>query len=247
MDPRLAMPFSVMTIIISVPFAIIIFSLIATFWGGSIRFTTAMLWAIGMLVEFLFGGVTGIINGSAAADIYVHDTYYVVSHFHFTLFPAVFYGMFAGLYYWWPKFFGRYLDERLGKVHFWGTTVFFNLTFIPMMLLGIAGHQRRVADPRIFSYLSGSHKMHLLSTYGIYGLWLFQVPFIVAFFKGLCGKKTATRNPWQGTTMEWVAPSPPGHGNFEVQPVCYRGPYEHNMPGAAEDYVPQWEPDVKSA
>lgn len=242
MDPRLAAPFSITTIIISVPFAIVIFSFIATLWGGSIKYTVAMLWAVGMLAEFLIGGVTGIINGCAATDIYVHDTLYVVAHFHYTLFPAVFYGMFAGIYYWWPKMFGRMLDERLGKIHFWGTTVFFNLTFMPMLLLGITGHQRRVADPRILSYLSGSHTLHLLSTYGIYGLWLYQIPFIIAFAKGLIGKRTAERNPWRGATLEWLAPSPPGHGNFDTQPEVFRGPYEYSDPNAKDDYQPQWLP-----
>jgi cytochrome c oxidase subunit 1 len=247
MDPRMALPFSITTIIISVPFAIVIFSMIATLWRGSIQFTTAMLFALGMLGEFLIGGTTGIINGSAAADIYVHDTYYIVGHFHYTLFPAVFYGMFAGLYYWWPKMFGRHLDERLGKVHFWGTTVFFNMTFIPMLLMGMGGHQRRIFDPRIFSYTAPMQKLHVITTFGLYGLLFYQIPFIIAFVKGLMGPRTAEKNPWRANTLEWFAPSPPGHGNFEVMPEVFRGPYEFSRPDTLEDFVPQWQPPGDTA
>ncbi len=243
MDPRLAAPFSITTIIISVPFSIVIFSMIATLWGAALTFPTPMLWAVGMLAEFLIGGTTGIHNGSAASDIYVHDTYYVVGHFHYTLFPAVFYGMFCGLYYWWPKMFGRKLNETLGKIHFWGTTVFFNMTFIPMLLMGIAGHQRRVFDPRSFGYLKDMGTLHVIATYGLYGLWIYQIPFIINVFCGLFGKRMTDRNPWRASTMEWLAPSPPGHGNFEVLPECYRGPYEYSKPGAAEDFIPQWLPE----
>jgi cytochrome c oxidase subunit 1 len=247
MDPRLAAPFSITTIIISVPFAIVIFSLIATLWRGSMKFDTPMLWAVGMLAEFLIGGTTGIHNGSAASDIYVHDTYYVVGHFHYTLFPAVFYGMFAGMYYWWPKMFGRRLNETLGKVHFWGTTVFFNTTFIPMLLMGLAGHQRRLYDPRTFGYLKDMGTLHLIATFGLYGLWLYQVPFMIAFVKGLFGKRMTDRNPWRATTLEWLAPSPPGHGNFEEMPEVYRGPYEYSKPGAYDDFIPQWVPEERAA
>jgi len=242
LDPRLAMPFSITTILISVPFAIVLFSMIATFWRGSIEFTTAMLFAIGMIAEFLVGGTTGIINGSAAADIYVHDTYYIVGHFHYTLFPAVFYGTFAGLYYWWPKMFGRRLDERLGKIHFWGTTLFFNMTFIPMLLMGIGGHQRRIFDPRVFTYTAPMHNLHLIATFGLYGLLLYQLPFVIAFVKGLVGKRTAERNPWNAATLEWHAPSPPGHGNFDQEFEVHRGPYEYSHPGSEKDFLPQWLP-----
>jgi cytochrome c oxidase subunit 1 len=247
MDPRMAMPFSITTIIISVPFSIVIFSMIATLWRGSIEFTAAMLWALGMLAEFLVGGTTGIINGSAAADVYVHDTMYIVGHFHYTLFPAVFFGTFAGLYHWWPKMFGRHLDERLGKIHFWGTTVFFNLTFIPMLLMGMGGHQRRIFDPRVFTFTAPMQKLQILATIGLYGVLLYQVPFVWAVIKGLIGKRTAARNPWRATTLEWLAPSPPGHGNFAALPECQGGPYEYSNPDAPEDFTPQWTPASEAA
>ena len=149
--------------------------------------------------------------------------------------------MFAGLYYWWPKMFGRKLDETLGQAHFWGTTVFFNLTFIPMLLIGIGGHQRRIYDPRMFSYTAKMAHMHLIITYGLYGMLLFQVPFLWAMVKGFVGKKLAERNPWRANTLEWLAPSPPGHGNFESLPEVFRGPYEFSREDTQEDFVPQWQ------
>ena len=240
-DPRLAAPFSLTTILISVPFGIVLFSYIATLWGGSIRFTTAMLFAIGLIAEFLIGGCTGIFNGSAAADIYIHDSYLVVAHFHYTLVPVTFLGMFAGLYHWWPKMFGCKLDETLGKVHFAGTMVFLNLVFIPQFLLGAAGMHRRIADPTRFPFLAHYQWLQVLSTYGVYGLLLFQTPFVAAFVKGLWKRSAGEANPWNACTLEWLAPSPPGHGNFETAPTVQRGPYEYSVPGAAKDFVPQWE------
>jgi cytochrome c oxidase subunit 1 len=246
MDPRMAMPFSILTILISVPFAIVIFSCIATLWKGSIRFTTAMLFGIGVLAEFLIGGVTGIFNGVAATDIFVHDTYYIVGHFHYTLFPAVFYATFAGLYHWWPKMTGRKLNETLGKLHFWGTTVFFNAVFIPMLLIGLAGHHRRIFDPRVFEFTNTGpmQEMHLVATYALWGLFLFQVPFVLAVLKGLFGEKTEGSNPWDATTLEWLAPSPPGHGNFDHLPEVFHGPYEYSREDSERDYQPQWEKEI---
>lgn len=143
MDPRLATPFSVTTILISVPFAIIVFAMIATLWGGSLIFDTPMLFVIGGLASFIVGGVTGIFLGSAASDIYLHGAYFVVAHFHYTLFSVTFFGGFAGLYYWYPKMFGRMMDERFGKIHFWLTFVFFQATFIPLFTVSERFRRRR--------------------------------------------------------------------------------------------------------
>jgi cytochrome c oxidase subunit 1 len=241
-NPHLAMPFSITTILISVPFAVFIFCCIATLWRGSIRFSTSMLFVIAVLAEFLLGGVTGIVNGSAAADIYMHDTYFVVAHFHYTLFPAVILAMFAGIYYWFPKMFGRMMNEPLGLVHFGLTAVFFNLTFLPQFALGMRGHHRRIPDPTGFEWLADMQDLNVLSTIGGIGLLLSQIPFVINFFYSLAAGRKAERNPWQATTLEWVPPSPPGHGNFDELPAVYRGPYEYSPPDAEEDWRPQHVP-----
>ncbi|HET9250867.1 MAG TPA: cbb3-type cytochrome c oxidase subunit I [Candidatus Eisenbacteria bacterium] len=246
-DPRLAAPFSLTTILISVPVAVTLFSFIATLWKGSIEFTTAMLFALGMIAVFLIGGVTGILNGSAAADIYIHDTYFVVAHFHYALIPPVFFGFFAGIYYWYPKMFGRMMNETLGKLHFWGTTIFVNVTFLPMFVMGLRGYPRRVYDPTQFSSLGDMTLMQILATVGTAGLLLSQVPLLINFFGSLRWGKVAGPNPWRANTLEWAAPSPPPHGNFAAQPSVYRWPYEYSAPGRAEDWHPQHLPSGAAA
>jgi cytochrome c oxidase subunit 1 len=239
-DPRLAMPFSITTILISVPVAITVFAFIATLWRGSIELATPMLFSLGMLAVFLIGGVTGIINGSAPADIYVHDTYFVVAHFHYALIPPVLFSIFAGLYYWYPKMFGRRMNETLGKIHFWFTFVFVNLTFLPQFKLGLLGHQRRIADPTTLYSLGGDiQQMHAYSTIGAVVLLIGQAPFIVNFFWSLLGGERVSRNPWRANTLEWTVDSPPPHGNFDPLPIVYRGAYEYSHPGRSEDWWPQ--------
>ncbi|HSA59150.1 MAG TPA: cbb3-type cytochrome c oxidase subunit I [bacterium] len=241
-DPRLATPFSITTIIISVPFAIAVFSYIATLWRGSIRLTAAMLFALGMMAEFLIGGVTGIFNGSAAADIYLHDTYFVLAHFHYTLFPITVMAGLAGLYYWFPKMFGRHMNEFWGKVHFWTTTISFNVVFLPLFAIGLAGHQRRIFDPSLFDYIAKYQYLHVIATIGLIVMIIAQVPFLLNFFISMRKGKVAERNPWRATTLEWVTPSPPGHGNFETDPVVYRGPYDYSLPGLKDrDFINQAE------
>lgn len=242
MDPRLAAPFSITTILISVPFAISLFSYIATLWKGSITLTTSMLFALGMLVEFMIGGVTGIFNGSSAADIYLHDTYFVIAHFHYTLFPTVFLGAFAGVYFWFPKMFGRFLNETWGKVHFWITTISFNVIFLPLFAIGLAGHQRRIFDPTVFEYLQKYQYLHVISTIALIVMIVGQIPFILNFFISMKKGKIAGRNPWNSVTLEWLADSPPAHGNFNSAPVVQCGPYEYNHPGLTEkDWLGQTE------
>lgn len=241
-DPRLAAPFSITTILISVPFAFIMFSYIAMLWRASIQYSTAMLFAVAMVVEFLIGGVTGIFNGSSAADIYLHDTYFVVAHFHYTLFPLTFLGAFAGIYFWYPKMFGRFLDERLGKIHFWVTAISFNVIFLPMFAIGLAGHQRRISDPTLFGYLKGHQHLHIIATVALIAMLIGQIPFVWNFFASLRrGRPCRENNPWCANTLEWQAPSPPGHGNFPTPPVVHRGPYDYSLPGAARDWVSQAE------
>jgi len=238
-DAWLATPFSVTTIIISVPFAIMIFSMIATLWRGSITLATPMLFAVGALASFLIGGVTGIFLGSAAVDIYFHDTYFVVAHFHYTLFPAALLGGFAGLYYWFPKMTGRLLDERLGKLHFWVTVLAFNAVFLPLFVVGMGGHMRRIYDPLQYEFLRPMQPTHQFVTVAAIVLILGQIPLLVNVAWSLRRGRRATDNPWRANTLEWATTSPPPHGNFPVPPVVHRDPYDYSRPGAREDHVPQ--------
>ena len=240
-DPRLATPFSITTILISVPIAVMLFGFIATLYGGSIEFKTPMLWALGMIAVFLLGGVTGIHLGVAASDIYMHDTYFVVAHFHYALIPPVVFGLFAGIYYWYPKMTGRMLNEILGHLHFWPTLVFMNVIFLPLFKVGFMGHHRRIANPTFFEALRTPEVENLqwIATIGAIGILLAQIPFLVnaawSFFRG----REAGPNPWRANTLEWTTPSPPGHGNFAAAPVVYRGPYEYSVPGREDDWLPQ--------
>jgi cytochrome c oxidase subunit 1 len=240
-DPRLATPFSITTILISVPIAIILFSFIATLYRGSIEFKTPMMFALGFLATFLLGGVTGIHNGVAATDIYIHDTYFVVAHFHYAIGPPVFFGFFTALYFWFPKMTGRKYNEILGHVHFWGTFVFMNLTFLPMFELGFMGHHRRISNPQFFEFLRDPEALQLqwLATIGAIGLLLSQVPFLVNLAWSWMAGRKAEANPWNANTLEWTVPSPPGHGNFASAPTVYRGPYEYSVPDRSDDWWPQ--------
>ena len=241
-DPRLATPFSVTTILISVPLAIVLFSMIATLWRGSISFATPMLWALGFIATFLIGGLTGIFVGAAALDIYFHDTYFVVAHFHYALFPSVFFGGFAAIYYWYPKIYGRMLSERLGQIHYGLTFVAFNAVFLPMFVLGFGGHMRRIDDPTAYEFLKPLMPLHAAATVATVVLLLSQLPFVINLIASRRFGRLAGPNPWHAATLEWATSSPPPHGNFAVLPTVYRGPYEYSLPGAVADVLPQDEP-----
>ena len=242
MNFKLVMPFSITTILISVPFTLIVLSMIATLWKGAMRFPTPMLFAVGTLAVFIVGGITGIFLGSAPVDIYLHDTAFVVAHFHFTLFSAVIFGGFAGLYFWVPKMFGRMLNEPLGKIHFWFTLVGFNLVFIPMFVVGLGGQMRRIYDPTQYDFLKAHQPMNEFITYAAIVLFLGQIFFIFNFFWSMFKGALAGNNPWQANTLEWAAPSPPPHGNFETMPKVYHGPYVYSAPELKDDWAPQNQP-----
>ena len=240
-DPRMANVFTITTVIISIPIAEMCFVYIATLYGGSIRFTTAMLFALSFLAAFLIGGVTGIFLGSSGSDIYFHDTYFVVAHFHYTFFPISIIAVFAALYYWFPKMFGRLMNETLGKIHFWGTIIPFNLIFLPLFYAGAAGAHRRIYSYEHFSELAipSVQNMQIIATYALIVMMIFQFVFIWNFMWSIFMGKKAGNNPWDANTLEWQAPSPPPHGNFAELPTVYRGPYEYSVPGRESDFWPQ--------
>ncbi|MGD1940845.1 MAG: cytochrome c oxidase subunit I [Leptolyngbyaceae cyanobacterium] len=220
--PWMRMFFTVSTLIVAVPTGVKIFSWVATLWGGKIRYTSAMLFAIGLLAMFVFGGLSGVTLGTAPVDIHVHDTYYVVAHFHYVLFGGSVFGIYAGLYHWFPKITGRMLNEPLGKVHFILTFIGTNLTFLPMHELGLKGMPRRVAmyDPQ-FQYIN------IICTIGAFVLGLSILPFLInAIWSWSHGPK-ASGNPWNAKTLEWTTDSPPMIENWEVLPVMTEGPYAY--------------------
>lgn len=244
MDPRLVMPFSVTTILISVPFAVMMFAMIATLWGGSITFPTPMLFALGVLFIFLLGGLTGLFLGSAPVDIYLHDTYFVVAHFHYTFFSSVFFGGFAGIYFWFPKMYGRMMNETLGKIHFWLTFVFFNAVFFVMHFVGLGGMMRRIGDPTLYKFLESVQPMNIFISVCAICLILGQVIFAINYFWSRIGGSRAVDNPWQANTLEWGTSSPPPHHNYDTIPVVQRGPYEYSVPNSPQDYLPQAQPAI---
>jgi cytochrome c oxidase subunit 1 len=243
-DPRMANIFTVTTLLISVPITEMVFLYIATLYGGSISLTTPMLWALAFVAEFMIGGVTGIFLGASGTDIYLHDTYFVIAHFHYTFVPIAIISVFAGVTFWYPKMFGRMLNDTLGKIHFWGTVIAFNVIFIPLFMTGVAGDQRRVYSYAQFAEQARPELQHLrtTSTIALLVMLSFQVIFLINFFWSLRNGKRAGANPWRSTTLEWTVPSPPPHGNFAELPTVYRGPYEYGLPGRAEDYWPQNDP-----
>jgi cytochrome c oxidase subunit I len=240
MGNAMATFFQTTTMIISIPSVVILSALFLSLWGGSIRFNAPMLFALAFLPMFGIGGLTGLPLGLASADIHLHDTYYVIAHFHYVVAPGTIFAFFAGLYYWFPKATGRKLNEALGKIHFWGSFIGMNGVFLPMFWLGLAGVSRRLYDGGA-SY-AHAHDVLWLNTLSSWSAWFLavaQLPFIFNFFWSLRKGEAADRNPWHATTVEWQAPSPPPHGNFDHPPVIYRGPYDYSAPGHAQDFVPQ--------
>ena len=239
MNPVLAEPFSVTTIAISIPFAVMLFAMIATLWRGQITFSTPMLFALGALANFLLGGVTGIPLGTNASDIYLHDTYFVIAHFHNTLVPTAVIAGFGGIYYWFPKMFGRMMNETLGKVHFVFTWVGFNMVFVPLFLIGLGGGQRRIYMSSVYTFYKPLQPLHVIATIGLIVIIVGQIPFLVNFFLSMFRGAKAPANPWNANTLEWATDSPPPHENFHTIPTVVRGPYEYSVPGMEQDWAPQ--------
>jgi cytochrome c oxidase subunit 1 len=244
--------FQITTVVISIPSVILLTCLMISLWGGSIRFNTAMLFACAFLPMFGIGGLTGLPLAFTYIDLFLHDTYYVIGHFHYVVAPGTIFGLFAGVYHWYPKITGRHMNEFWGRVHFWPSLIFMNFIFAPMMIQGMAGFHRRWFDGGMaFEGVTGGKwmgiplmELNAVMSYAAWGLALAQVPFILNLFLSIKGgKKAVSDNPWHATTLEWSTPTPPGHGNFLEDPSVCRQPYDYSLPGAETDYTPQWLPD----
>ena len=239
MNPALGMTFMVSTIMIALPSAIKVFNWLGTLWGARIRLSSAMLNAIAFVAMFIIGGLSGIWMASTPPDIYMHDTYIIVSHFHYIVFGGSVFAIFGAIYHWFPKMFGRVMNETLGRIHFVGSFIFTNGVFYMMHQLGMAGMMRRTADP--YSYETYAHLQPLNQFISICAFLLFvwQIFFVVNFFHSMFWGKRVGRNPWHACSLEWEAPSPPGHGNFDRPLKAYRGPYEYASPETDADNLPQ--------
>jgi cytochrome c oxidase subunit 1 len=252
MAPLLGLGFEILTLAISVPAVVLFVNWLNTIWKGSIRTTVPMLFAMGMVFVFGLGGLTGLLLGTISTDIYLHDTMYVVGHFHLTMAAASFLASFAALYFWFPKMTGKLMDETLGKVHFWGSVVFITLTFGGQMIAGYSGQHRRLYDPFQYTYLKHLAPLNQYTSYFAFTLMAFQLVFIVNLLRSYLAGKKASQNPWEVSTLEWTnCASPPVYHNFDVVPTVLRGPHEYAHPDAKKflgrDYLNQVEPHPTSA
>ena len=248
--------FQTTTVLISVPSVILITSMIISLWGGSIRFPVPMLFATAFLPMFGIGGLTGLPLAFSLIDLHLHDTYYVIGHFHYVVAPGTIFALFAGIYHWYPKMTGRMMSTILGHLHFWPSLICMNVIFAPMMIQGMAGFHRRAFDGGaayeqttdtswwIFDSLL---TLNQVTTWGAWCLAIAQIPFIINVFASIkFGKKADGDNPWKATTLDWGCPTPPPHGNFLTEPIVYRAPYEYSVPGDPTDFTLQYEPDPET-
>jgi len=251
MSPYLGMAFAVFTLLIAVPSAIKVFNWLATLWRGKIHFTTAMLFALGVISLFISGGLSGIWLGQTTIDIQMHDTYFVVGHFHLIMAGAALFGVFAATYYWFPKMFGRLMNETLGKLHFWLTLITYYSTFFTMYYQGLGGMMRRIYDPTQYDFLKPLQPLNVHISISAFILGGAQLIFLFNLFWSIFKGKKADKNPWHANTLEWTAESPAPHGNWPGPlPVVYRGPYEYSVPDALagqapEDHIPQHVPPTE--
>ncbi|MCH8293953.1 cbb3-type cytochrome c oxidase subunit I [Candidatus Poribacteria bacterium] len=247
MNPALGATFMVSTMIIAVPSAVKTFNWIGTLFRGSIRFTVPMLNSLAFVSMFVIGGLSGIYMANTPVDIYIHDTYYIVAHIHYVVFGGSVFALFGGIFFWFPKMFGRHMNDTLGKIHFWLSFIAFNCTFFPMHILGVGGHMRRIANPMQYEFLQPLQGINVFITMSAFVLGTAQILLLVNVFWSIFRGKVAERNPWQANTLEWHAPTPVPHGNFVTIPQVSRGPYEYSVPGAEKDWLPQAQPDEEPA
>ena len=243
MNPFLGSVFTFTTLLIAIPSAIKVFNYLATLWKGNIRFTPAMLFAIAFVSTFITGGLTGLILGDSALDINVHDTYFVVGHFHIVMGLSAIFGMLAGVYHWFPRMYGRMMNKNFGYIHFWGTFISAYGVFFPMHFLGLAGLPRRYYTNSAFPMFDGLTDINSVITFFALSGAVFQLIFLFNFFYSIFKGTKSVQNPWRSNTLEWTAPIERMHGNWPGEiPHVHRWPYDYSKPGADEDFVPQTEP-----
>ena len=243
LNPFLGSIFMFLTLIIAVPSAVKVFNYLTTLWKGNIIFTPAMLFSIGLVSVFISGGITGIFLGNSAIDIQLHDTYFVVAHFHLVMGAASAFGLLAGVYHWFPKMFGRMMDAKLGYIHFWLTFIGIYAVFFPMHYIGIAGFPRRYYSFTNFDAFSGFTDLNQFISIAAIATFFGQFIFLFNFFYSMYRGRKATANPWNSNTLEWTTPINPGHGNWEGEiPEVHRWPYDYSKPGAEDDFIPQTVP-----
>jgi cytochrome c oxidase subunit 1 len=242
MNPFLGAFFVLLTLLIAIPSAIKVFNWITTIWRGNIVFTPAMLFAIGFVSLFISGGLTGIWLGNSTIDMHLHDTYFIIAHFHLVMGVAAFFGMFAGIYHWFPKMFGRYMNNTLGYIHFWGTFIGAYVIFWPMHYQGLAGVPRRYLDFSLWTSFNQFGDLNKMITIATIIVFLLQLVFVFNYFYSMYkGRKVRTANPWGANTLEWTTPINPGHGNWPGEiPEVHRWAYDYSKDG--RDHIPQTEP-----
>jgi cytochrome c oxidase subunit 1 len=240
LNPFLGSVFMFLTLIIAIPSAVKVFNYLTTLWKGNIIFTPATLFSIGLVSFFISGGLTGIFLGNSVIDIQLHDTYFVVAHFHLVMGSLSVFGLLAGVYHWFPKMFGRMMDEKLGHIHFWMTFIGVYMIFFPMHYIGIAGFPRRYYSWTNFDAFSSYTDLNMFVSVAAFVTVAAQFLFLFNFFYSMYRGKRAPQNPWRSNTLEWTAPIEPGHGNWPGEiPKVYRWPYDYSKPGAKEDFIPQ--------
>ena len=242
MNPFLGMSFMATTVVIAVPSAIKTFNWMGTLWKGDIHFDTPLLHAVSFVALFVIGGLSGIFLASAPVDIYLHDTYFIVAHLHYVLVGGSLFGIFSGITFWFPKMFGRMMNEGLGKIHWVISFIAYNLAFFPMHNLGVQGMMRRIYDPNQYEFLQSLQSTNTFISKSVFVFAGVQIIFAINFFWSMKKGKKAGDNPWDSNGLEWACPSPPPHGNFAEVPVVHRGPYEYSHPDREEDFWPQDEP-----
>ena len=247
MSPYTAFAFSIMTMGIGVPSAIKTFNWLGTLWHGRIRFTSPMLFAIGFVSLFVTGGISGPFLAQPVLDIYLHETYFVIAHFHLIMGVASIFGIFAATYYWFPKMFGRMMNETLAKLHFWLTFVGAYAIFMPMHYSGMAGQLRRYSQGTEVAWIKALTPIQVFISIAAFITIASQFIFLFNLFWSMAKGKKASDNPWEATTLEWTTATPPPHDNFGGRtPVVHNGPYEYSVPGAPKDFVMQSDPEIKA-